>query len=84
MHHPKADIDWLYLPRNAGGQGLAQLETLYKTTTIGLTMYLKDSEDALLQIVREHDGRKKLFSIQKEAKKFTEELNLPNLGQKST
>ena len=68
MHHPKADIDQLYLPRNAGGQGLAQLETTYKTTMIGLAMYLKDSEDALLQIVREHDGRNKLFSIQKEAK----------------
>ena len=60
-----------YLPRNAGGWGLAQLETVYKTTMIGLAMYLKDSEDALLQLVREYDGRKKLFSIQKEAKKFT-------------
>ena len=44
-------------------------------------MYLKDSEDALLQIVREHDGRNKLFSIQKEANKFSEELNLPNLDK---
>ena len=62
MHHPKADIDQLYLLRNAGGCGLSQLETTHKTTTIGLAMNLKDSEDALLQIVREHDGRKKLFS----------------------
>ena len=46
-------------------------------------MYLKESEDALLQLVREHDGRKKLFSIQKEAKKFTEELNLPNLDKRA-
>ena len=44
-------------------------------------MYLKDSEDALLQIMREHDGGKKLFSIQKEAKIFTQVVNLPNLGQ---
>ena len=65
MHHPKADVDHLHLPRKAGGQGLAQLETMYKTTMIGLAMYLQDSEDALLQLVREHDGRKKLFSIQK-------------------
>ena len=79
MHHPKADGDWLYLPRNAGGWGLAQLET----TTIGLAMYLKESVDALLQLVREHDGRKKLFSIQKEAKKFTQELNLPNLDKRA-
>ena len=46
-------------------------------------MYLKDSEHALLQMVREHDGRKKLFSIQKEVKKFTEELNLPNLDKRA-
>ena len=71
MHHPKADVDWLCLPRNAGGQDLSQLETMHKTTMIRLAMYLKDSEDALLQLVREHDGRKKLFSIQKEAKKLT-------------
>ena len=71
MHHPKADIDQLYLPRNSGGWGLALLKTMYKTTPIGLAMYLKDSEDILLQIVRVHDRRMKLFSIQKEAKKFT-------------
>ena len=50
---------------------------------IGLAMYLKDSEDALLQLVREHDRRKKLFSIQKEAQKFTQELNLPNLDKRT-
>ena len=82
MHHLKGDVDQLYLPRNAGGWGLAQLQTMYKTTTIGLAMYLKDSEDALLQLVREHDGRKKLFFIQKEAKKFTQEMDLPNLDKR--
>ena len=30
-----------------------------------------------------HDGSKKLFSIQKEAKKFTQELNLPNLDKRA-
>ena len=83
MYHPKADIDQLYLPRNAEGWGLAQPETTYKATTTGMVMYLKDSEDALLYIVIEHDGRKKLFSIQKEAKKFTQELNLPNLDKRA-
>ena len=65
MHHLKADIDWLYLQRNPGEQGLAKLETTYKATTIGLAMYLKYSEDALLQIVREHDGRKTLLHSKK-------------------
>ena len=83
MHYPKLDKDQLYLPRNDGGWGLSQMETTYKTNMIGLAMYLKDSEDALFQIVREHDQRKKPFSIQKEAKKFTEELNMPNLDKRA-
>ena len=82
MHHLKADVYQLYLHRNAGGWGVAQLETTYKTTKTGLAMYLKDSEDALFQLVREHDRRNKLFSIQKEAKKFTQELNMPNLDKR--
>jgi len=62
MHHTKADVDRLYLPRNAGGRGLIQLEASYKTTTIGLDTYLKNTDDALIEIVQEHDGRKKLYS----------------------
>ena len=62
MHHPKADVDRLYLPRNAGGRGLIQLEATYKTTTIGLDTYLRNTDDALIKLVQEHDGRKKLYS----------------------
>ena len=29
----------MYLPRNEGGSGLIQLETAYKTATIGLDTY---------------------------------------------
>ena len=36
MHHPKSDVDRLYLPRTEGGRGLIQLELSYKATTIGL------------------------------------------------
>lgn len=39
MHHPKADVDRLYISRKAGGRGLVQLEITYKTTTIGLNPY---------------------------------------------
>ena len=58
MHHPKADVDRLYLPRNAGARGLIQLEPTYKTTTIGLDTYLKNTDDALIKLVQEHDGKK--------------------------
>ena len=36
MHHPKSDVDRLYLPRTEGGRGLIQLELSYKSTNIGL------------------------------------------------
>ena len=75
MHHPKADVDRLYLP-NAGGRGLIQLEATYKTTTIGLDTYLKNTDDALIKLVQEHDGRKKLYSIQRQAEQFKQELDL--------
>ena len=29
MHHPKADVDRLYIPRQKGGRGLIQLELSY-------------------------------------------------------
>jgi hypothetical protein len=31
IHHPKADIDRLYVNRKEGGRGLVQLEAAYKT-----------------------------------------------------
>ena len=80
MHHPKADVDRLYLPRTpSGGGGLIQIETTFKTITVGLETYLKHLEDTLLQLVWEHEKRKKLYYIQKEGKKFRQELDVPNL-----
>ena len=43
MHHPKSDVDRLYLPRTEGGRGLIQLELSYKSTTIGLDKYLQET-----------------------------------------
>ena len=76
MHHPKADIDRLYLPRSDGGRCLVQLELTYKTTTIGLDAYLTSSNDRLLHLVQRHDKKKKLYSIQREAEKYKQELDL--------
>jgi hypothetical protein len=60
----------LYLPRVERGRGLIQIEFTYKTTTIGLDIYLTSTEDPLHQLVKHHEDRKKIFSIQKEAAKF--------------
>ena len=76
MHHPKSNIDRLYLQRNNGGRGLIHLETLYKSSTIRLFHYLSNTEDWMLKLVHLHKISKKLHSIVKEANKFSRELCL--------
>ena len=40
MHHPKADIDRLYVKRKEGGRGLMQVEAAYKAKIINIAEYL--------------------------------------------
>ena len=44
MSHPKANVERLYIPRNDGERGLIEVETAFKTATIGLDHYLKHKE----------------------------------------
>ena len=81
MHHPKAEVNRMYLPRRIGGRGLTKLETAYKSTTIGPETYLRNTSDALLQLVLQHETKKRLYSIQKEAEKFRREFEVPNLDR---
>ena len=78
MHHPKADVDHLYLPRSSGGRRMMELEISYKTTTIGTQKYLRISNDWMIQLVRQHDENKILHSIVKEARRFKREFELQN------
>ena len=78
MHHPKAVVDRLYLPRSSGGRGMIELETSYKTTTIGMQKYQTFSNDWMIQLVRQHEENKKLHSIVKEARRFKREFELEN------
>ena len=48
MHHPKSDVDRLFVARNYEGRGLSQLETGCRIATIGLSTFLKSSDDPLL------------------------------------
>ena len=77
MYHPKADADRLYIPRKAGGRGLVQLEITCKTTTIALNTYLKNKDDYLLKIARDHDCGKKTMFIHHQAAKDGREPSLP-------
>ena len=40
MHHPKADLSRMYIPRKEKGQGITNMEMVYKKTTTGLNSYL--------------------------------------------
>ena len=76
MHHPKADVSRMYIPRKEGGRGMINLEMTYKTTTISLNSYLESSEGRMLHAVLQHEKKKKLHSVVKESRKFKFQLNM--------
>ena len=54
QHHPKADVDRLYVPRKQGGRGLMQLEATHAVEITKLVDYVERKEDPLIQVVRTH------------------------------
>jgi len=78
MHHPKSDVDRLYLPRIEGGRGLIQLELSYKTTSIGLDKYLQETQDILLHFVKDH--QRSLYYISSQSMKFSREHEVPAIS----
>ena len=77
MLHPKADVERLYIPRKDGGRGLIDVETAFKTATIGLDHYLKNKEEKYPKQVLEHERSKAKSSITKNATKFKREVTMP-------
>lgn len=63
MHHSKADVSRVYISRKERGQRMTNLEMTYKTTTIGLNIYLQSSGDRILQVVLQHEKKKKLHLV---------------------
>ena len=81
MHHPKADIDRLYVKRKEGGKGLVQVEATYKAEIIIIAEHLnmKYKEDQFVNIVKVHGSTQpNMNSIPKLAAKILEELNQLN------
>jgi len=77
MHHPKADIDRLYVKRKEGGRGLMQIEAAYKAEIINIAEHLNTNykEDQFVNIVKSHvSTQPNMNSIIKTAAKITEEL----------
>jgi len=57
-HHPKVDIDRIYMKRKEGGRGLLQIEATYKGEIINIAEYLntKFTEDQFVNIVKNHES----------------------------
>ena len=77
MHHPKADIDRVYVKRK-GGRGLVQAEVAYRAEIINFAEYLNTNykEDQFVNIVKVYESiQPNMNSILKSAAKILEELN---------
>jgi len=81
VHHPKANIDKLYVKRKGGGRGLVQVKAAYKAEITNTAEYLNTNykEDQFINTVKSYETTQPTMNlIIKTAVKITEELNQPN------
>jgi hypothetical protein len=81
MHHPKADIDRLYVKRKEGRRGMVQVKAAYKAEIINIAEYLNTNckEHQFVNIVKNHESTQpNMNSIIKSATKIIEELSQLN------
>ena len=52
MHHPKSDVNRLYLPRKEGCRKLVQLELSLKASIMGMDTHLKNTNDSMLKFAK--------------------------------
>ena len=68
--HPKCDVDRLYVPRKNGGRDLIAIEDFVELALRGLEVYVRGSDEKLLQAARgERVDGLKAASVLKKAKK---------------
>ena len=81
MHHPKADVNRMYVQKKEGERGMINLEMCFKITKIGLNNY---SDDRMLMLVLQHEKKKYLHSVMKESQEFKFQLNMAQEENKKT
>ena len=69
----KVDVDRIYLPYQAGGRELMNLEKEYKATMVGLYQYMANKEDVQISALLRHHTGKALYSVSKESTKYVAE-----------
>ena len=57
-HHPKADVNRLYINRRNGRRGAVELETGYNVAIVGLIEYVKRRKGRLTGLLQRRDTRK--------------------------
>ena len=78
IHHPKANLDRLYIKTAEGGRGLLQIEAPYKAQIINIAEYMntKYTEDQLVNIVKSYESiQPNMNSTIKMATRVAEELS---------
>ena len=78
--HPKADVERLYIARKDGGRGLTDVETAFKTATIGLDHYLKHKEGQYPKQLLEDERSKSKNPRTKNATKLKKEVTTPEFN----
>ena len=74
VHHPAADIEWLYAPCTEGVQGLRQIESTYQSCIVGLDCHLRKSSDLFMKMLQECNARRSSHLVQRMALQFTAQL----------
>ena len=76
MHHPRADLQKLYVKRKNGGRGLLEVWSVHQQAVLGLSEYIESENSRLIQIVKLNDSLKKKYSFLKEASKIQNKYKL--------
>ena len=86
MHHPKSDVNRLYLPCKEGRRGFVQLELSLKMSLIGIDTYLNKTNDWILKLVKNMRKINACTLITTSAKKYLNGINLStdNISTNST
>ena len=76
IRHPRSDVNRLCLPCPEGGRRLVQLELSLKAAIVGIGTYLNNTNDWMPKLVRKHEENKRMYSINSDAKKHLNKINL--------
>lgn len=76
MHHPKANVQRLYIKRQNGGRGLMEIKAAHENATVGLSEYLRLRTDRLTEMVNNHEAEKKRYSLHQKADEIATQYQL--------